>query len=156
MSKKETIENKTWEIMESLARDIGLIPVDAEYVKENGEYRLIATIDKEGGVGIDDCEALSKALDPLLDEGDFIDDAYTLIVTSPGLGRAIRRPRDFIFAKGREVDVRTYKAVDGVKEWQGVLKAHDKETITLVTQDSEIVFNRKDIAKINLTADFSF
>ena len=154
MSKKETIETKTWELAEPLARELGLIPVDAEYVKDADGYKLVVTIDKEGGVGINDCEAMSRALDPLLDEGDYIPDVYTLIVTSPGLGRPLKRPRDFIFAKGREVDVKTYRAVDGTKELRGILADSDKETVTIVIDGEERTFTRKEIAKIALAVDF--
>ena len=154
MSKKEMIEEKTWELCGPLAAELGLIPVDAEYVKEADGYRLVVTIDKEDGVGINDCEAMSRALDPKLDEEDFIPDVYTLIVTSPGLGRTLKRPRDFIFALGREVDVKTYKAVDNVKEWRGILKEAGKETVTIVLEDGERTFARKDISKIALAVDF--
>ena len=154
MSKKETIETKTWELAEPLTRELGLIPVDAEYVKDADGYKLVVTIDKEGGVGINDCEAMSRALDPLLDEGDFIPDVYTLIVTSPGLGRPLKRPRDFVFAKGREVDVKTYKAIDGTKEFRGILADSDKETVTIVIDGEERTFDRKEIAKIALAVDF--
>jgi len=154
VSKKETIETKTWELAEPLTRELGLIPVDAEYVKDADGYKLVVTIDKEGGVGINDCEAMSRALDPLLDEGDFIPDVYTLIVTSPGLGRPLKRPRDFVFAKGREVDVKTYKAVDGTKEFRGILADSDKETVTIVLDGEERTFTRKEIAKIALAVDF--
>ena len=97
---------------------------------------------------------MSRALDPKLDEEDFIPDVYTLIVTSPGLGRTLKRPRDFIFALGREVDVKTYKAVDNVKEWSGILKEAGKETVTIVLEDGERTFARKDISKIALAVDF--
>ena len=154
MSKKETIETKTWELAEPLARELGLIPVDAEYVKDADGYKLVVTIDKDGGVGINDCEAMSRAPDPLLDEGDFIPDVYTLSVTSPGLGRPLKRPRDFIFAEGREVDIKTYKAIDGVKEFRGVLKGSDKETVTIELDGQDRSFTRKEIAKIALAVDF--
>ena len=78
VSRKETIEEKAWELLLKVCSEQGIIPVDAEYAKTGGEYNLLMYIDKEGGVGIDECEACSRALDPLLDEGNFISDPYTL------------------------------------------------------------------------------
>ena len=85
LSKKEAVEQKAWELLEGITKELSLVPVDAEYVKEGGEYFLRCYIDKDGGVMIDDCEAVSRRLDPLLDEADFIEDAYTLEVSSPGI-----------------------------------------------------------------------
>ena len=154
MGKKDTIEEKTWELLCPVCEQLGLSPVDAEYVKEREEYSLLIYIDKEGGVTIDDCEALSRTLDPLLDEKDYIDDPYTMIVSSPGLGRVIRRPRDFIFAKGKEVDVRTYKPVDSKKERSGILKEFDRDSIVLLSEDKELTIARNEIAQIRLTVHF--
>ena len=154
MSKKEKIEDMTWAYAGPIAGELGLIPVDAEYVKENDGYQLIVTIDKEGGVGINDCEAMSRALDPILDEKDYIPDVYTLIVTSPGLGRVLRRPRDFDFALDKEVEIHTYKAIDKVKEFRGTLTAFDKDSVRILSPDGEKEFARKDIAKISLAFDF--
>ncbi|MGX8728759.1 MAG: ribosome maturation factor RimP, partial [Lachnospiraceae bacterium] len=105
MSKKDVIEERAWELLSEEAAARNLIPVDAEYVKQGGEYSLLLYIDKEGGVTVEDCEAVSRAIDPRLDEEDFIPDAHTLYVSSPGLGRPIRRPRDYVFAKGKEVEL---------------------------------------------------
>ena len=154
MSKKENIEEKTWELVKPLASELGLIPVDAEYLKEGTDFILRITIDKEGGVGTLDCEALSRAIDPKLDEENFIPDAYILEVTSPGLGRKLKRPRDFAFAMGKEVDVKTYKAVDGVKEWRGILSAYDKDQVTITCQGETHDFPRKEISTICLSIDF--
>ena len=170
MGKKETIEEKTWNMIQPVCEELGLIPVDAEYVKERNEYSLLIYVDKEGGVTIDDCEALSRVLDPMLDEANFINDAYTMIVSSPGLGRQIKRPRDFIFAKGKEVDVRLYKAKDGNKELTGFLKDFDKDSIILAAEaeatdtenaaaegsdgSNEQTIARSEIAQIRLHVDF--
>lgn len=154
MGKKESIEEKTWNMLGPVCEQLGLIPVDAEYVKERDEYSLLIYVDKEGGVTIDDCEALSRILDPMLDEADYISDAYTMIVSSPGLGRVIKRPRDFIFAKGKEIDVRLYKAVDGNKELTGFLKDFDKDSIVLEEESGERTIARSEIAQIRLSVDF--
>ena len=154
MGKKEKIEEKTWSLLGPVADELGFIPVDAEYVKERDGYSLLIFIDKEGGVTIDDCEMLSKRLDPILDEEDYISDPYTMIVSSPGLGRVIRRPRDFIFAKGKEVDVRTYKPVNGTKEASGILTDYDDEKIVITADGAETVYARADVAQIRLTVHF--
>ena len=154
MSRKEIIEEKAWKLLCSVCDAQGLIPVDAEYAKVSGEYNLLIYIDKEGGVGIDECEAASRALDPLLDEEDFIPDAYTLIVSSPGLGRQLRRPRDYVFAMGKELEIHTYKAVNGEKEFYGILTAYDDDTVTITTDGTDTVFKKAEISNIRLAFDF--
>lgn len=154
MSKKEVIEEKAWALLLRVTDELGLIPVDAEYVKTAGEYNLLIYADKEGGIGIDECEALSRAIDPLLDEENFIPDAYTLIVSSPGLGRVLKRPRDFAFAMGKEVEVRLYKAMDGEKEFTGILKNADGKTVVIESDDSSYEFQRTEISMIRLAFDF--
>ena len=154
MSRKEEIESKAWELLTSVAKGMGLRCVDAEYVKEGGEYYLRCYIDKEGGVLIDDCEAVSRALDPLLDEQDFIPDAYTLEVSSPGLGRALKRPHDFEFALGKEIELKTFKSVDGKKEFRGVLSDWDASNVTILLEGEPKAFPRKELALIRLSFDF--
>ncbi len=154
MSRKEDCEAKAWALLCEVTGALGLRSVDAEYVKEAGEYYLRCYIDKDGGVGIDDCEAVSRALDPLLDREDFIPDPYTLEVSSPGLGRALRRPRDFDFALGREVELSLYRALDGKKEWRGVLTSFDAKTVTISADGAERVFEKQQISKIHLAFDF--
>ena len=154
MGKKEKIEDRAWELACIAAREEGLVPVDAEYVKDRDGYALLIYIDKEGGVTIDDCEAFSKRLDPVLDEENFISDPYTLVVSSPGLGRKLKRPRDFIFASGKEVDVKTYAPVDGEKNFTGILCGYDDESVTLQFPDGTRTFLKKDIALIALAVDF--
>ena len=123
-------------------------------MKTAGEYNLLIYVDKEGGIGIDECEACSRAIDPLLDEEDFIPDAYTLIVSSPGLGRVLKRPRDFEFAMGKEVEVKLYKAVDGEKEFSGILTSADGKTVKIESDDKSYEFQRAEISLIRLAFDF--
>ena len=101
--------------------------------------------------GVDECEALSRMVDPMLDEQNFISDQYILIVSSPGLGRQIKRPRDFEFARGKEVEVHTYKAIDGLKEFTGILADFDAGTVTILTGGEEKVFERKAVSSMRLT-----
>ncbi len=153
MSKKDDIEKKTYDLLLPILDELGMTAVDAEFVKEGGEYYLRCYIDKEGGVMIDDCEAVSRRLDPLLDEGDFIDEAYTLEVSSPGLGRVLKRPHDFEFAAGKEVELKTYKAVEGKKEFRGILKAWDSRSVVIETDDGEKTFSRKELSLVRLAFD---
>ena len=129
--------------------------VDVEYVKEAGNWYLRAYIDKPGGITVDDCEVVNRELGDLLDRDDFIDDSYILEVSSPGLGRPLKKERDFIRSKGEEVEIRTYRMVDRQKEFRGVLKAWDKDTVTIETEDGqEQIFDRDNIALIRLAFDF--
>ena len=146
MSRKEIVEQKAWDLLQPITEELHLIPVDAEFVREGPDYYLRLYIDKEGGVGIDECEQVSKMIDPLLDEADFISEPYTLEVSSPGLGRILKRPHDFEYAEGREVEVHTYRAIDGEKEFRGVLKAWDKNSVTIADGDRERIFEKNEIS----------
>lgn len=154
MTKKEKIEERAWELIRPDAEEMGLVPVDAEYLKEEGGNVLRIYIDREGGVTIDDCEKLSRAIDPALDSEDFIGDAYTMEVSSPGLGRILKRPHDFEYAKGREIEARTYRAVGGRKEFSGKLKDFSSENITIEEEDGEITIPRAETSLIRLAYDF--
>ncbi len=110
-------------LSEETAQSLGVYVVDAEYVKnEDGVYSLCFYIDKEGGVGIDDCEMFSKAVEEALDKEDIIEGNYLLEVASPGADRILRTGRELNYYAGREVDVKLYAAVNGVKEFTGILK----------------------------------
>ena len=155
MSKKEVYEQKTEEILNPIVEKHGFDLWDVEYVKEGGNWYLRAYIDKPGGITVDDCEVVNRELGDLLDRDDFIDDSYILEVSSPGLGRPLKKERDFIRSKGEEVEIRTYRMVDRQKEFRGVLKAWDKDTVTIETEDGqEQIFDRDNIALIRLAFDF--
>ncbi len=153
MSKKENIEKRTWDYCVPLAEKLNLTLVDAEYVKEAGEYYLRIYIDKEGGVNIADCEAMNGLINPILDKEDYIPDAYILEVSSPGLGRVLKREHDFMFAMGKEVELHTYKAVDKQKEFQGTLTSWDEKQVTIADENGERVFDRADLSVIRLALD---
>ncbi len=158
MSKKEKYESRTEEMLAPIAAENQVEIYDVEYVKEGSDWYLRCYIDKEEGVTIDDCEKVSRALSDELDKGDFIEDAYILEVSSPGLGRQLKKDKHLEKSLLEEVDIKTYKPVNGKKEFTGVLKAFDENTVTLGTGDEketeDIVFNRKEIAAIKLTLDF--
>ena len=129
--------------------------VDVEYVKEGGNWYLRAYIDKPGGITVDDCEVISRELSDKLDEKDFVEEAYILEVSSPGLGRPLKKEKDFARSLGEEVEVRTYRAVNRQKEFTGILKAYDKDSITIELENEEkMTFARTDIALVRLAFDF--
>ena len=129
--------------------------VDVEYVKEAGTWYLRAYIDKEGGIAVDDCEVISRALSDWLDKEDFIDDSYILEVSSPGLGRPLKKEKDFVRSMGKDVDVRLYRQLNKRKEFTGALSAYDENTVTLTMEDGgQMVFEKADIALIRLALDF--
>ncbi len=154
MSKKETIEKRFEEILTPIAEKNGVRIYDVEYVKEAGDYYLRAYIDKDGGVNIGDCETVSRALSEILDADDFIEDAYTLEVSSPGLGRTLKKDRHLQQSIGQAVELKTYKPIDGQKEFEGVLKAFTADSLTIDMNGTEKQFTRADISLIKLALDF--
>ena len=155
MSKRETYEQKTEELIAPIIEQNQFELVDVEYVKEGGTWYLRAYIDKPGGITVDDCEVVSRALSDLLDKHDFIEDAYVLEVSSPGLGRPLKKDKDFARSIGEEVDVRTFRAISHQKEFTGILRDYDKEKIVLEMEDQELLeIARADIALIRLSFDF--
>ena len=153
MTKRETYEKQTEELLMPLVDAHGFELVDVEYVKEGGSWYLRAYIDKPGGIAVD--EVISRALSDLLDEHDFIEDSYILEVSSPGLGRPLKKEKDFVRSQGELVEVRTYRAIQHQKEFTGILNAWDKGTVTLLMEDgTEMKFAREDIALIRLAFDF--
>ena len=155
MSKRETYEQKTEALLIPLMEAHGFELVDVEYVKEGGNWYLRAYIDKPGGIAVDDCEVISRALSDQLDEEDFIEESYILEVSSPGLGRPLKKEKDFARSIGQEVELRTYRTVNRQKEFTGILSAYDKESITLELENEEtLVFDRADVALVRLAFDF--
>ena len=155
MTKREMYEAKTEEFLQPVVDEHGFELVDVEYVKEGSNWYLRAYIDKEGGIAVDDCEVISRILSDWLDKTDFIEDSYILEVSSPGLGRPLKKEKDYVRSIGREVEVRLYKAIDRQKEFTGTLSAYDDKTVTLTMEDgSEAVFEKADIALIRLALDF--
>ncbi|MBR0381542.1 MAG: ribosome maturation factor RimP [Eubacterium sp.] len=128
--------------------------VDVEYVKEGSNRYLRVYADKEGGINIDDCVLISRALEAELDREDFIKDAYILEVSSPGLGRPLKKEKDFARSIGKEVECKLYRAREGRKDYEGVLDSYDKDTVTIRTEEGPLTLGRKEIALIRLAIDF--
>ena len=154
MSKREDYEARFEKILLPITEEYDLEIYDVEYVKEGSDWYLRAYIDKEGGVTIEDCEKVSRAVSEVMDKEDFIPDAYILEVSSPGLGRTLKKDRHLEKSLGAEVELKTYKPVDKQKEFSGILKAFDKETITIETEGSGHVFRRSEVALIRLAFHF--
>ena len=155
MSKREDFEQRTEELLIPILEKYEFELVDVEYVKEAGTWYLRAYIDKPGGIAINDCEVVSRELSDLLDQKDFIDDSYILEVSTPGLGRPLKKERDFARSIGAEVEIRTYRMVEGRKEFTGVLEEYDSESVTVSYEDgTKQNFDRKEIALIRLAFDF--
>ena len=154
MSRREEYETRTQALLEPIAREYGVSVYDVEYVKEGADYHLCAYIDTPAGVTIQDCENVSRALSDALDREDFIADAYVLEVSSPGLGRALKKEKHLQAAIGREVEIKLYKPVDKCREFAGVLEGVDKDSITILEGETARTFRRTDVAQVRLAIDF--
>lgn len=154
MSKRETYEEKTENLLSPIAEANGVEIYDVEYVKEGSDYYLRAYIDKPDGVNIIDCENVSRALSDALDQEDFIPDAYILEVSSPGLGRTLKKDKHLQKSIGQEVEIKLFKPIDKCKEFAGVLESFDADSITILEGEEKRTFARPDIALIRLALDF--
>ncbi|MBD5519806.1 MAG: ribosome maturation factor RimP [Lachnospiraceae bacterium] len=154
MSTRETYETKTETLLAPIVERFGVEIYDIEYLKEGSDWYLRVYIDKPEGVNINDCENVSRALSDELDREDFIQDAYILEVSSPGLGRALKKDKHLEKSLGEEVEIKTYKPIDKCKEFQGILKTYDNDTITITINEEEKIFARAEIAIIRLALDF--
>ena len=133
-----------------IAAELGLELWDVEYVREAGQWFLRVYIDKDGGVSINDCEALSRALDPVLDEADPIPDSYVFEVSSAGAERELKRPGDFARYMGSTAEVRLYKPVNGSKSFVGTLAGYENGSVTLTIAGKNTVFEKSQIAQVRL------
>lgn len=155
MTKREQYETKVESWLLPLLAEHHFELVDVEYVREVGVWYLRAYIDKEGGIAVDDCEVVSRKLGEWLDKEDFINDSYILEVSSPGLGRPLKKEKDFVRNTGKNVEIKLYKPLNKQKEYTGALRAHDADTVTITLEDgNDLVFAKSDIALIRLAFDF--
>ena len=127
---------------------------DVEYVREGSDYILRLYIDKEGGVDISDCEAISRAVDPILDEKDPIPGSYQLEVCSAGLERALKRPGDFQQFLGSPVTVKLYRPHNGLKEIPGILRGYEDGRVTIEAGKETIQFEKSQVALVRLRVEF--
>ena len=154
MSQRSDYENKTEEFILPILDRMGFELVDVEYVKEGQDFYLRAYIDKPGGITINDCVDVSREMNELLDQYDYISDPYIFEVSSPGLGRPLKKDKDLDRSIGKDVDIHTYKAIDKQKDFTGMLKSYDKDSIVIEIDGNDLTFNRSDISLIRLAFDF--
>ncbi len=152
MSKKVT--QQVWELAQPVVEGFGLKLWDVEYVREGADWFLRLYIDKEEPVDIQDCENVSRAIDPILDEADPIPDSYIFEVCSAGCERTLKRPGDFQQFLGSRVLVKLYRPRDGRKEFIGMLESYQDGTITIDLGQEVIQFTSEETALVRLYADF--
>jgi len=146
------ITDKVTAIAKPIVEEEGCSLWDVEYVREAGSWYLRIYIDKVGGVDIEDCERISRRLDPVLDEADLIPDSYVFEVGSAGIERELKRPGDFEAFLGSDVEVRLYQPVNGQKSFVGTLLSYDNGTTTIEIGGKTLSFNKTQTAQVRLHA----
>ncbi len=144
------ITDKVFALAQPVVEEAGCSLWDVEYVREAGRWFLRVYIDKEGGVSITDCENISRALDPILDEADPIPDSYVFEVGSAGAERELKRPSDFEKFMGHEVELRTYQPIAGQKSFVGSLEAYDNGNVTVTVGKNSMSFDKSQVALVKL------
>lgn len=153
MAKMSTVE-RVWQLADPIAKSLDLILWDVRFVKEGASWFLRIYIDSDTGVSLDECEAMSRALDPVLDEADPISQSYYLEVSSPGTERASTRPFHFESCLGEQILIRLIRPQDGRREYQGVLTGYEDGRITLDDNGASRTFDEKDTALCRLVDTF--
>ena len=148
------ISEQVWQFSQPLVEACGCSLWDVEYVREGGEWFLRLYIDKEGGVDITDCEAISRAVDPILDEKDPIAESYHFEVCSAGLERALKRPGDFERFMGSAITVKLYRPRNGLKEIPCVLRGYEDGKVTVEAGKETITFEKSEVALVRLRVEF--
>lgn len=155
MTKREEYEATTEQLIMPILETNNFELYDVEYVKEAGNWYLRVYIDKEGGITVEDCELVSRAMSDILDQKDFIPDAYIFEVSSPGLGRQLKKDKHFAKSIGEEVEIKTFKPINKQKDFDGILVDFDKDKLVIELEDgSKMEFARADIAMVRLALDF--
>ena len=148
------ITEQVWQFAEPIVSELGCSLWDVEYVREGADWFLRLYIDKDGGVDISDCEAVSRAVDPVLDEKDPIPDSYHFEVCSAGLERVLKRPGDFQQFMGSAVLVKLYRPKDGQKEFVGKLTGYDNGNVTVQAGANTVTFEKAEVALVRLYVEF--
>lgn len=151
----KNIASTVAELLTPTISELGYEVWDVEYVKEGSEYYLRITIDNDKGIDIEDCEKVHRAIDPLLDEADPIEDAYHLEVSSPGIERELKYDWHFDVFMGETVEIKLFAPINGAKSALGVLTAYSDDAIVLTVGENEISYPREKISKISLYFDFN-
>ena len=148
------ITERVFELAKPVVEEEGCSLWDVEYLREAGTWYLRIYIDKEGGVSIDDCERISRRLDPILDEADPIPESYVFEVGSAGADRELKRPSDFVQFMDSEIEVKLYKPLDGSKSFVGRLAGYEEGTVVLDWRGKELRFAPAQIAQVRLYVSF--
>lgn len=151
---KKNIAATVRELVTPVTDELGYMLWDVEYVKEGADMILRITIDKPEGIDIEDCEKVSRAIDPIIDEADPIEVSYNLEVSSPGVERVLTRPEHFVSCMGEKVEIKLYAPLDGKKQIVGMLAAADDKSITVSVDDAELVLEKAAVAKISTVFDW--
>ncbi len=155
MGKGRMYEEKTESLILPILEKNQFELVDVEYVKEGSTWYLRAYIDKEGGITVNDCELVAREMNEILDREDYVEDSYVFEVSSPGLTRPLKKEKDYVRNLGKPVEIRTYRAIDHKKEFVGILKAYDADSVTITDEnEADILFKKADIALIRQAFDF--
>ena len=153
--KPKGVTEVVWGIAEPLANEFGYILWDVEFTREGSKRILRLTIDSEDGIGVDDCEKMHRAIDPLLDEADPIEEAYYLEVSSPGIERELRTDAHIEYCVGADVEVRLYAPRDGSKVFRGeLLPLSENGEVEIAVGDKKLSFERSAVAKIKIVFEF--
>lgn len=156
VAKTANIASVAEKLITPCTEELGYKVWDVEFVKEGSGWFLRVTIDSDNGIDIDDCEKVSRAISPLLDEADPIEQNYTLEVSSPGLERTLRTPAHFAACAGEEIEVRLYSPDEsGSKAYKGKLVSSDEENFTIEADGTEKTFEISKVAKANVFFDFT-
>lgn len=155
MGKGKMYEEKTESLILPILEKNQFELIDVEYVKEGGSWYLRAYIDKEGGITVDDCEMVAREMNEILDREDYVEDSYIFEVSSPGLTRPLKKEKDYVRNMGKPVEIRTYRPIDHRKEFAGILKAYDADSVTVTDENgADLLFKKADIALIRQAFDF--
>ena len=149
------LTDKIAEIARPVVEEEGCSLWDVEYVREAGTWYLRVFIDRDGGVSIDDCERVSRRLDPILDEEDPIPDSYVFEVGSAGADRELKRPGDFEQFMGSEIEVKLYRPVDGSKHYTGTLSGYEDGAVSLTRGEKTLRFPKEQVAQVRLYVSIS-
>ena len=148
------ITDRVTQFAQPIVEEHGCTLWDVEYVREGSEYFLRLYIDKDGGVDINDCEAISRAVDPVLDAEDPIPESYQFEVCSAGLERALKRPSDFERFMGSAIMVKLYRPRNGLKEIPGILRGYEDGKVTVEAGKETITFAKSEVALVRLRVEF--
>lgn len=151
---ENNIEKKTTDLLKNIIQDLGYELYDVEYLKEGNEYHLCIYIDKENGIDISDCEKVNDAINPVLDEADYIKNQYYLEVSSSGLEKNLRNKEHFEKQIGKKIEVKLYVKIENQKVFQGILKEYNKDFLILELEQNEIKINLDQVASAKTVFDW--